>query len=204
MAGLPGPLERLVEELRRLPGVGPRSARRLAFHLARVPAAEARALAEAIAGLADSLHACRTCGNLAEGDLCPVCADPRRDPALICVVEQPENLAAIEETGSWRGVYHVLGGAISPLRSVGPEDLAVEPLLARVAAGGVREVILATNPTVEGEATALYLARRLAGTGVRVTRPATGLPVGGELEYVDRTTLARALAERRDLSSSSD
>ncbi len=199
MGNLPGPLERLVEELRRLPGIGPRTARRLAFHLARRPAEEVRALATAIAELPRALGSCRECGNLADGDLCPICADPRRDRGLLCVVEQPENLAAIEETGAWRGLYHVLGGAISPLRAVGPEDLAIDALLARVQRGGLREVILATNPTVEGEATALYLARRLAGSGVRVTRPATGLPVGGDLEYVDRTTLARALEARRDL-----
>ena len=199
MGNLPGPLERLVEELRRLPGIGPRTARRLAFHLARRPAEEVRALATAIAELPRTLGSCRECGNLADGDLCPICADPRRDRGLLCVVEQPENLAAIEETGAWRGLYHVLGGAISPLRAVGPEDLAIDALLARVQRGGLREVILATNPTVEGEATALYLARRLAGSGVRVTRPATGLPVGGDLEYVDRTTLARALEARRDL-----
>ncbi len=199
MGNLPEPLARLVEELRRLPGIGPRSARRIAFHLARRPAAEVRALAEALAALPEELGVCRECGNLAEADLCPVCADARRDRALLCVVEQAENAAAIEETGSWRGLYHVLGGAISPLRGVGPEDLAIDALLARVARGGIREVILATNPTVEGEATAHYLARRLAGAGVRVTRPATGLPVGGDLEYVDRTTLARALEARRDV-----
>jgi len=199
VGNLPGPLERLVEELRRLPGIGPRTARRLAFHLARRPADEVRALAAALAGLPETLGTCRECGNLAEGGLCPICADPRRDRGLLCVVEQPENLAAIEETGAWRGLYHVLGGAISPLRAIGPEDLAVDALLQRVAGGGIREVILATNPTIEGEATALYLARRLAGSGVRVTRPATGLPVGGDLEYVDRTTLARALEARRDV-----
>lgn len=202
---LPVPLEALVERLVRLPGVGRRSAARIAFHLARRPAEEVRALADAIANLPAALGACALCGNLAArtpagaAGLCPVCEDPRRDRGIVCVVEQADNLAAIERTGAYRGVYHVLGGAISPLRGIGPDQLRIEPLLERVRAGGVREVILATNPTVEGEATALYLARLLGPQGLRVTRPATGLPVGGELDFVDQATLARAFEGRRDM-----
>lgn len=185
--------------LLRLPGIGRRSAGRIAFQLARWPAEEARALAGAIAALPDELRACRTCGNLAGEELCAVCRDPRRDTSLLCVVEQPENVAAIERSGAYRGLYHVLGGAISPLRSVGPEDLRIAELVERTCAGGAAEVILATNPTVEGDATALYVARQLEGRGVAVTRPATGLPMGGELEYVDGVTLSRAFEARRKL-----
>lgn len=199
MRSLPEPLEELIARLVRLPGIGRRSAQRLAFHLARERPEELLALARAIERLPRELTTCPRCGNLAGGELCAICGDPRRDASLICVVEQPENLAAIERSGAFRGVYHVLGGAISPLRSVGPDDLRIDGLLARVAAGDVREVILATNPTVEGEATALYIARLLRGRGVPVTRPATGLPVGGDLEYVDEATLSRALAARRDV-----
>jgi len=182
-----------------LPGIGPRSARRLAFHLAKSPPREVKALAEAIAELPDQLANCRVCGNFSEGETCEICGDPRRESRTICVVEQPDNLAAIESSGAFRGLYHVLGGAISPLKSMGPEDLRIDSLLKRLAGGEISEVILATNPTVEGEATALYLARRLADFPVRVTRPATGLPVGGELDYVDRNTLSRAFEGRREL-----
>ena len=197
MADLPEPLERLVARLLRLPGIGRRGAQRIAFHLAGAPADDVRALAEAIAVLPETLSPCTACGNIAGAELCPVCADPRRDRAVLCVVELAENLAAVERTAAYRGLYHVLGGAISPLRGVGPGDLAVDALLARLATGEVREVILATNPTVEGEATAHYLARLIAPAGVRVTRPATGLPVGGELDFIDQATLARALEGRR-------
>lgn len=193
------PLGRLIEQLVRLPGVGRRSATRIAFHLARRPAAEVRALATAIAELPDLLGACRICGNLTGGELCSICADSRRDRTVLCVVEQVDNLAAIERTGAFHGLYHVLGGAISPLHGIGPDQLRIDSLLERVQAGEIRELILATNPTVEGEATALYVARQLAAPGVRVTRPATGLPVGGELDYVDQATLTRALENRRDL-----
>lgn len=203
MAGLAAPLESLIERLARLPGIGRRSAARIALHLARRPADEVRALAEAIGRLPQALAACEVCANIAEAaggaTICPVCADPRRDRSLICVVEQPDNLAAIERTGAFHGVYHVLGGAISPLRGVGPEDLRIEALQRRVDAGGVTELILATNPTVEGEATAFFVARLLGPSGVRVTRPATGLPVGGELDYIDQATLTRAFDGRRDL-----
>jgi len=182
-----------------MPGIGRRSARRLAFFLARSPADEITALAASIADLTTQLHACERCGNLTGEAECSVCRDSRRDSSTLCVVEQPENVAAVEATGAFTGRYHVLGGAISPLRSVGPEDLRIDPLLKRVAAEKVGEVILATNPTVEGEATALYISRRLAGSGATVTRPATGLPVGGELDYIDRSTLARAFEGRRRL-----
>ncbi len=199
MAGYPAPLERVIDQLLRLPGIGRRSAARIAFHLARRPAEDVRALAAAIGALPDHLGTCERCGNLASDELCPVCADPRRDAGLVCVVEQADNLAAIERTGAFRGVYHVLGGAISPLRGVGPEHLRIEELLRRIGSGDIRELILATNPTVEGEATALYVARQVLDTGVRVTRPATGLPVGGELDYVDQATLARAFEGRREI-----
>lgn len=197
MSHLPPALDALVARLVRLPGIGRRSAQRIAFHLARQSPAEILALAETIATLPESLHVCRICGNLAGGETCDLCEDPRREQGTLCVVEQADNLAAIERTGAYRGLYHVLGGAISPLRQVGPDDLRIESLVARVAAGGVDEVILATNPSVEGEATALYVARLLAPICVRVTRPATGLPVGGDLEYVDGLTLTRAIAARR-------
>ncbi len=197
MADLPEPLERVVARLIRLPGIGRRGAQRIAFHLAGAPADDVRALAGAIAALPEALYPCTVCGNIAGAELCPVCADPRRDRTALCVVELPENLAAIERTAAYRGVYHVLGGSISPLRGVGPGDLRIDALLARLASGEVREVILTTNPTVEGEATAHYLARLIAPSGVRVTRPATGLPVGGELDFVDQATLARAFEGRR-------
>lgn len=201
MSELPEPVERVVALLSRLPGIGRRSAQRIAFHLVRQAPQDTRVLAEAIARLPDVLGPCLTCGNLAPiGKSCSVCEDPRRDRSLICVVEQADNLAAIERTGIYRGLYHVLGGAISPLKAIGPEQLRIEPLISRANNGETRELILATNPTVEGEATALYLARLLAGSGIAVSRPATGLPVGGELDYVDGLTLSRALEGRRSLS----
>ncbi|MDQ7008620.1 MAG: recombination mediator RecR [Acidobacteriota bacterium] len=199
MSPWPEPLERLIGLLTRLPGIGPRSAQRLAFHLARAEVGEVRALAAAIEALPGSLRHCSICGHLADSATCGICRDARRDQGVICVVEQPDNVIAIERSGAFHGLYHVLGGAISPLRSIGPEDLRIEALLSRLAEGEVGEVILATNPTVEGEATALYIARRLEGRDLTVTRPATGLPVGGELDYVDRSTLARALEGRQAL-----
>jgi len=199
MPELPEPLERVVLRLVRLPGIGRRSAQRIAFFLARAPEDEVRGLAEAIGALPDVLSPCGVCGNIAGGELCPVCADPRRDGSLVCVVEGPDNVAAVERTAAFRGTYHVLGGAISPLRGIGPEELSIDALLARLAGGEIREVILATNPTVEGEATAHYLARLIAPSGIRVTRPATGLPVGGELDFIDQATLTRALEGRRTL-----
>lgn len=201
MSELPAPLDRLVRQLSRLPGVGRRSAQRIAFFLAREEGDDARRLAQAIAALPEELRHCERCGNLASEALCPICEDSRRDDSLLCVVEQPENLAAIERSGAFRGRYHVLGGAISPLHSIGPENLRIAELEERVREGRVREVVLATNPSVEGEATALFIARRLKPLGIAVSRPATGLPVGGDLDYVDGATLSRALEARRRVES---
>jgi recombination protein RecR len=199
MSEFPSPIERLVEQLVRLPGIGRRSAQRLAFFLARSPAEDLARLAASISSLPDELRPCATCGNLSGEETCAICRDPRRERSVLCVVEQPENVAAIERTGAYRGLYHVLGGAISPLRSIGPESLRISALAERLEAGSFSEVILATNPTVEGEATALYIARQIGPGGISVTRPATGLPVGGELDYIDRSTLARAFEGRRRL-----
>jgi recombination protein RecR len=195
-----GPVQDLIDELGRLPGVGPKSAQRIAFHLLKAEPADAERLARAIHEVKARVHFCRICWNVAEGDLCRICKDPRRDPTLICVVEEPRDLIAIERTQEFRGRYHVLGGAISPIEGVGPDDLHIRELLARLEPDGVREVILATNPNIEGEATAMYLARLLGPLGVRTTRIASGLPVGGDLEYADEVTLGRAFAGRRDMS----
>lgn len=196
-----GPVQDLVEELGRLPGVGPKSAQRIAFHLLRVPAEEAQRLARAIVEAKEKLAWCRRCFNIAEGEQCRFCRDEARDPTLICVVEDARDIVAVERTREFRGLYHVLQGAISPIEGVGPEQLRIRELLARVGEGGVREVILATNPNIEGEATAMYLARLLRPLGVRVTRIASGLPVGGDLEYADEITLGRALEGRRDVEA---
>lgn len=190
-------VDRLIKELARLPGIGPRSAQRLAFHILRQPPEQVLPLAEAIVEVKERIGFCRRCFNLAEGELCTVCADARRDGSVICVVEQPGDIVPIERTGEFRGLYHVLGGALSPLDGVDPEDLHINELLARVDEG-VREVILATNPTMTGEATAMYIAEQLPPR-VRVTRLASGLPVGGDLEYADELTLGRAFAGRRSL-----
>jgi recombination protein RecR len=186
-----------VRELTRLPGVGPKTAARLAHHLLKVPAAEAEALARAIVEVKARLFHCSCCNAITAVDPCRFCSDPRRDPALLCVVEEPFNIAPLERTGEYHGRYHVLLGALSPLRGIGPEQLAVEGLLARLP--GVAEVILATNPNVEGEATAHYLARLLKARGVRVTRLAFGMPVGGDIEYTDEVTLSRSLLGRQEL-----
>lgn len=193
------PLARLVEELSKLPGVGPKTAQRLAFHLLKVPPEEARSLAQAIVEAREKISYCRRCFNFAEGDLCEYCADARRDPTLVCVVERPQDIVAVERTGEFRGLYHVLGGAISPIDGIGPEELRIRELLDRVRRDEVREVIVATNPRVEGEATAMYLANLLKPLGVRATRIASGLPVGGDLEYADEVTLGRALKGRHEL-----
>jgi recombination protein RecR len=190
--------ERLAGELQRLPGIGAKSAARLAYHLLRGPREEAERLSRAIAEARAAVRHCSRCNTLTEADPCEVCEDPRRDATLLCVVEDPGNVAAIEKTREYRGRYHVLGGALSPLRGIGPEEIDVEGLLRRVT-DGVAEVILATNPNVEGEATALYLAKRLRPSGVRVTRIAFGLPVGGDIEYADEVTMARSLENRREL-----
>ena len=194
-----GPLvDNLVAQLSRFPGVGTRTAQRLAFHLLRVPKEEALALAQAIVDVKERIGFCRECGNLTEEELCTVCADERRDRSIICVVEQPVDLVSVERTHEYRGVYHVLGGSLSPLDGVEPEHLRIDELLGRVERNGVEEVVLATNPNMTGEATAAYVADRLRDRAT-VTRLASGLPVGGDLEYADEVTLGRALAGRRDM-----
>jgi recombination protein RecR len=191
-------VDNLIAQLSRLPGVGTRTAQRLAFHLLRVSDEEAAALADAIREVKDKIGFCRECGNLTEDELCVICQDARRDHSVICVVEQPVDLLSVERTHEYRGVYHVLGGALSPLDGVEPQHLRIDELLARVERNGVQEVVLATNPNMTGEATAAYIADRVRGR-TRVTRLASGLPVGGDLEYADEVTLGRALAGRRDM-----
>lgn len=199
MAHYAEPVERLIEALQRLPGIGPKTAQRLTFFLLKRPADEVRELAESLVAVKDRIVYCRTCFNVTDRDPCRICADPRRDDSLLCVVEEPNDLMAMERTGEYRGRYHVLLGALSPLDGIGPEDIKVRELLARLdGGGGATEVILATNPNVEGEATALYLAKLLRPLGVRVTRIARGLPVGGDLEYADQVTLSKALEGRRE------
>jgi recombination protein RecR len=194
-----GPIQDLIDELSRLPGIGPKSAQRLAFHLVKVPPQEANRLAETIVAAKERVRFCKECYSLAEGDLCRICRDPGRDPTIICVVEESKDQAAVEKAGVIKGRYHVLGGAISPLDGIGPDDLRVQELLDRVHRNGVHEVILATNPNLEGNATAMYVAGLLKTLGVRVTRLASGLPVGGDLEYADEVTLGQALEGRRDM-----
>jgi recombination protein RecR len=191
-------VENLVAQLTRLPGVGARTAHRFAFHLLRVPSDEALALATAIEDVKERVRFCRECGNLTEEDVCAICLDPRRDHTLVCVVEHPVDLISLERTHEFRGLYHVLGGSLSPLDGVEPEHLRIDELLRRVERNGVREVVLATNPNMTGEATAHYLADRLRDR-VTVTRLASGLPVGGDLEYADEVTLGRALSGRREM-----
>jgi len=198
MSGTPKSLERLALEFQRLPGIGAKSASRLAYYLLRSPEEEAQRLARAIDESRAAVRRCSVCNTLTEADPCEICSDPERDASLLCVVEEPGNLAAIEKTREYRGRYHVLWGALSPLRGVGPDEIDTAGLVRRVTAD-VREVVIATNPNVEGEATALYLARRLKGSGVRVTRIAFGLPVGGDIEYADEVTMARSLENRREL-----
>jgi len=193
-------IDDLATELARLPGIGRKTALRLTYHLLKQPRARSVRLAEVLATLADRVRPCARCFNLTEEELCSICRDPRRDQSIICTVEEASDIGAIERAGEFRGVYHVLGGRLSPLDGVGPEDLTVAQLVGRVTESGVREVILATNPSVEGEATALYVQESLAGTGVRVTRIARGLPVGGDLEYADGVTIAQALTARREMS----
>lgn len=192
-------IDDLTNELARLPGIGRKTAMRLTYHLLRQPASQSRRLADALVALTERVRPCERCHNLTEAPLCALCADPRRDPSLICVVEEASDIASIERAGEFRGHYHVLGGRLSPLDGVGPDDLTIGSLLARVGAEGVREVIVATNPSLEGEATALYVQRQLAGTPVKVTRIARGLPVGGDLEFADGVTIAQALAARREM-----
>ena len=199
MSSTPPALAALIEELVRLPGVGPKTAQRLAFHLLKVPREEAAALAEAVVALKERTRLCARCFNIAEEELCGVCRDPRRDGQLLCVVEEVNDLLAVEKSREYRGLYHVLGGTLAPLEGRGPEQIRGKELTLRLEPGGVREVILATNPNVEGEATALYLLRLLKPFPVKVTRIARGLPMGGDLEYADEVTLARALEGRREI-----
>jgi recombination protein RecR len=195
----PEPLARLIEHLQRLPGIGAKSAQRLAFHILRTPRDAADQLCAAVQDVKDRVTYCSTCNNITDVDPCAFCTDERRERHVICVVEEPQNVAAIEKTREFRGVYHVLMGALSPLQGIGPDDLKIRGLLTRVGEGGVNEVVLATNPNVEGEATALYLARLLKPLGVRVTRIATGIPVGSDIEYADEVTMSKAMEGRREV-----
>lgn len=200
MAGaLARPLARLIDELSKLPGVGPKTAQRLAYHILRATARDAESLAAAVRSVKTDLRYCSTCFNIAEDDPCEVCASDERDGRTVCVVEEPLDVLAIERTGDYRGLYHVLHGAISPVNGVRPDDLRIRELVARVRAGGIDELILATNPNLEGEATAMYIGQSLAGAPTRITRLARGLPMGGDLEYADEVTVSRALEGRRAL-----
>ena len=190
-------IDDLATELSRLPGIGRKTALRLTYHLLRQPVEQSRRLAQALSTLRERVRPCERCFNLTEDALCAICRDPRRDGTVVCVVEQASDIGAIERAGEFRGTYHVLGGRLSPLDGVGPDDLTVTALVARLASGGVQEVIVATNPSLEGEATALYLQGQLEPHGVKITRIARGLPVGGDLEYADGVTIAQALAARR-------
>ena len=192
-----GVVQDLIDELGQLPGVGPKGAQRIAFHLVSADPVDVRRLATALLEVLERVKFCRTCGNVAEEDECRICRDPRRDLTVICVVEEPKDVAAIEKIREFRGRYHVLGGAISPIDGIGPDDLRISQLMTRLSDGTVTELILATDPNLEGEATAAYLARLVKPMGLRVTRPASGLPVGGELEYADEVTLGRAFEGRR-------
>jgi recombination protein RecR len=194
-----GVVQDLIDELGRLPGVGPKSAQRIAFHLLQADPVDVRRLAEVLIEVKERVKFCLVCGNVAEEETCRICRDPRRDPALICVVEESKDVVAVERTREFRGRYHVLGGAISPIDGIGPDDLRIRELMTRLADGAVTEVILATDPNLEGEATATYLTRFLRPMGLRVTRLASGLPVGGDLEYADEVTLGRAFEGRRSV-----
>ncbi|MCY3757246.1 MAG: recombination mediator RecR [Acidobacteria bacterium] len=193
------PVEELIAELRKLPGIGSKSAQRLAFHIVRASSGEARGLAESILNVTDSIRYCSVCYNITDVDPCFYCADPLRDRALICVLEEPHNVIAVEKTREYRGLYHVLLGVLSPLNGIGPDQLKIKALLERLKDGRVEEVIVATNPSVEGEATALYLSKLIKPLQIRVTRIAMGVPVGGDLDYADEITMARALEGRREL-----
>ena len=195
----PDPLAKLIEQLQRLPGIGAKSAQRLAYYILKTPRADVDRLAEAMRDVKERVTYCSTCGNITDVDPCYFCTSPTRDPRVICVVEEPENVNGVEKTRQFSGLYHVLMGALSPLHGVGPDDLRIKDLLGRVAAGGVEEVILATNPNVEGEATAIYLAKLLKPLGIKVTRIAMGVPVGSDLEYADDVTMQRAMEGRREV-----
>ncbi len=193
------PVQDLIDELGRLPGVGPKSAQRIAFHLLKLPSTDALRLATAIAVVKERVSFCQTCFNISEGSACGICSDSRRESGVICVVEEPRDIVAVEKTGEFRGRYHVLQGAISPIEGIGPDQLKVKELLARLEPEEITEVILCTNPNIEGEATAMYISRLLKPLGLNVTRIASGLPVGGDLEYADELTLGRALEGRRTI-----
>lgn len=196
-----GAVQDLIDELGRLPGVGPKSAQRIAFHLLAADTADVQRLVDALQLVKERVTFCTTCGNIAESEQCRICIDPKRDLTVLCVVEEPKDVVAIERTREFRGRYHVLGGSINPIEGVGPEDLRIRELLARLSDGGISEVIIATDPNLEGEATATYLARTLQSVGVPVSRLASGLPVGGDLEYADEVTLGRAFEGRRRIES---
>jgi recombination protein RecR len=196
---LPASLQHLIDQFKRLPGIGAKSAQRLAFHVLKTPREDAERLCDAIRDVKDRVTYCSICNNITDVDPCVFCADEARDHRVICVVEEPQNVHVIEKTGGFRGVYHVLLGALSPLQGIGPDDLKIKGLLARIGVDGVDEIILATNPTVEGEATAIYLARLCKPLGVRVTRIATGIPVGSDLEYADELTMGKAMEGRREV-----
>ena len=196
---LPESLQNLIDQFKRLPGVGAKSAQRLAFHVLKTPREDAERLCDAIREVKDRVTYCSICNNFTDNDPCVYCADPRRDHRVVCVIEEPQNVNVIEKTGGFRGVYHVLLGSLSPLQGVGPDDLKIKGLLTRIAANQIEEIILATNPNVEGEATAIYLARLLKPLGVRVTRIAMGIPVGSDLEYADELTMGKAMEGRREV-----
>jgi len=195
----PGPVARLIQELNRLPGIGPKTAQRLAYHIIRASSDDVQSLADSILGVKDRIIFCSSCHNLTEIDPCDICADPRRDRSLICVVEDPLDVLTMEKVGFYRGLYHVLHGVISPMNGIGPEDLKIREMLPRLQDGTVREVVIGVNPTLEGDATAMYIQRLISPLGVRVTNLARGLPVGGQLEYADEVTLTRAFQGRREL-----
>ena len=196
---LTGPVQDLVDELSKLPGIGPKTAQRLAFHILKTEDVDAKRLAEAIIEAKEKVRFCEKCFNISTSELCDFCADPRRDPTIVCVVEESRDIWAIEKTGEFRGRYHVLGGAISPIDGIGPDDLHISELIARLGPDEVKEIIVATNPNVEGDATATYIARLIGPLGVDVSRISSGLPVGGDLEYADEVTLGRAIEGRRKI-----
>ena len=199
MADFAEPLARLINELKRLPGIGQKSAQRIAFHIMRVGRDDAEHLAQTIMDVKDKLRMCATCNNISDAELCQYCRDPQRDQTVVCVVEDPNNIVGIEVTRQFNGLYHVLGGALSPLRGIGPEQLKLKSLVDRIAAGNLAEVIVATNPTVEGEATAVYLSKLLRPLGMKVTRIAMGVPVGSDLEFADEVTMWKAMEGRREI-----
>jgi recombination protein RecR len=199
MSDLAEPLARLIEELKRLPGIGSKSAQRIAFHILRAGRDDAARLSQAVLDAKDRIGLCVVCNNISDGELCPICRDPQRDPKVVCVVEEPHNILVIEKTRQFNGTYHVLHGSLSPLRGIGPDQLRLKSLLERLQKGAIEEIIAATNPTAEGEATAVYLSRLLKPLGVRVTRIAMGIPVGSDLDYVDEVTMLKSMEGRKEI-----